>query len=333
MAWLKISNIKGPPGSRGPSGMAGPAGQSIIGPRGKDGSDGKDAPTIVDIDIEQQKNYFNFVIYLSDGSKYTTKEIKIPNGGTAYSFIGLGGGGGSGTGADGKSAYEIWIEEGNVGTPQDFLDSLVGADGVDGADGSQYYFGVGIPSNLIHSDNDIYQDVTNGDQYKKIAGAWVYQGTVGAGGGPSSTTEIIYDVPCESDVYPGAAVYIKKGPEVTSMMADWTNLFALTTMDSTVYQSVAANGLADDYDTSNIIGIVESKTSSILCNIRISGVSAANYYALNVYEEYYLSDFSPGAIVPTAAAPTSTGHILLKIGQPTGYSKLLYLRGERIVRA
>jgi hypothetical protein len=32
-------------------------------------------------------------------------------------------------GATGKSAYEIWIEEGNVGTEQDFLDSLVGADG------------------------------------------------------------------------------------------------------------------------------------------------------------------------------------------------------------
>ena len=33
------------------------------------------------------------------------------------------------TGATGASAYEIWIAEGNVGTEQDFLDSLVGADG------------------------------------------------------------------------------------------------------------------------------------------------------------------------------------------------------------
>lgn len=32
-------------------------------------------------------------------------------------------------GANGLSAYEIWIEEGNVGTEQDFLDSLVGATG------------------------------------------------------------------------------------------------------------------------------------------------------------------------------------------------------------
>lgn len=41
-------------------------------------------------------------------------------------------------GSDGLSAYDIWIGEGNVGTEQDFLDSLVGADGADGADGVPY---------------------------------------------------------------------------------------------------------------------------------------------------------------------------------------------------
>lgn len=45
--------------------------------------------------------------------------------------------GGGGAGADGASAYQIWIDAGNVGTEQDFLDSLVGADGADGADGTQ----------------------------------------------------------------------------------------------------------------------------------------------------------------------------------------------------
>jgi hypothetical protein len=38
-------------------------------------------------------------------------------------------------GVDGKSAYEIWLEEGNTGTEQDFLDSLVGEDGAQGAPG------------------------------------------------------------------------------------------------------------------------------------------------------------------------------------------------------
>lgn len=35
-----------------------------------------------------------------------------------------------GQGADGKSAYEIWLEQGNVGSEQDFLDSLKGNDGL-----------------------------------------------------------------------------------------------------------------------------------------------------------------------------------------------------------
>ena len=38
-------------------------------------------------------------------------------------------------GEDGKSAYEIWLDEGNVGTEQDFLESLKGADGRNGIDG------------------------------------------------------------------------------------------------------------------------------------------------------------------------------------------------------
>ena len=38
-------------------------------------------------------------------------------------------------GTDGKSAYQIWLDEGNIGTEQDFLDSLKGADGRNGIDG------------------------------------------------------------------------------------------------------------------------------------------------------------------------------------------------------
>ena len=38
-------------------------------------------------------------------------------------------------GVDGKSAYEIWLDEGNVGTEQDFLDSLIGAQGPQGIQG------------------------------------------------------------------------------------------------------------------------------------------------------------------------------------------------------
>ena len=45
-------------------------------------------------------------------------------------------------GADGDSAYQVWLDEGNTGTEQDFLDSLKGTDGTPGdpgADGDSAY--------------------------------------------------------------------------------------------------------------------------------------------------------------------------------------------------
>ena len=39
-------------------------------------------------------------------------------------------------GTDGKSAYQIWLDLGNTGTEQDFLESLKGTDGSDGTNGS-----------------------------------------------------------------------------------------------------------------------------------------------------------------------------------------------------
>ena len=45
-------------------------------------------------------------------------------------------------GVDGKSAYQIWLDEGNVGTEQDFLDSLRGEDGINGKDGKDGKDGV-----------------------------------------------------------------------------------------------------------------------------------------------------------------------------------------------
>ena len=41
-----------------------------------------------------------------------------------------------GTGSSGASAYDIWLSEGNTGTIQDFLNSLVGAAGAQGSTGA-----------------------------------------------------------------------------------------------------------------------------------------------------------------------------------------------------
>uniref|UniRef100_UPI0018E01320 hypothetical protein n=1 Tax=Algoriphagus resistens TaxID=1750590 RepID=UPI0018E01320 len=55
------------------------------------------------------------------------------NTGTEQEFLeGLAGA----DGADGQSAYDEWLAAGNTGTEQDFLDSLVGAAGADGIDGT-----------------------------------------------------------------------------------------------------------------------------------------------------------------------------------------------------
>ena len=42
-------------------------------------------------------------------------------------YLAANGGGGGGTGTPGLSAYQVWLNEGNVGNESDFLDSLVGA--------------------------------------------------------------------------------------------------------------------------------------------------------------------------------------------------------------
>lgn len=53
-------------------------------------------------------------------------------------------------GQDGKSAYEIWLEEGNTGTEAEYLASLKGEQGIQGAtgkDGTSYYFYVRYSEN------------------------------------------------------------------------------------------------------------------------------------------------------------------------------------------
>lgn len=47
--------------------------------------------------------------------------------------------GADGVGTQGPSAYDVWLARGNEGTEQDFLDSLVGADGSDGTSGLSAY--------------------------------------------------------------------------------------------------------------------------------------------------------------------------------------------------
>lgn len=67
-------------------------------------------------------------------------------------------------GADGKSAFQIWLEQGNTGSEQDFLDSLKG----DTPDLSDYALKSDIPKDYITeipeeyvTETELNQAITN----------------------------------------------------------------------------------------------------------------------------------------------------------------------------
>jgi hypothetical protein len=116
---------------------------------------------------------------------------------------------------------------------------------------------------------------------------------------------VIPSVPCEASVFVGAAVIMQGS-------------------------GIAKNGLADSLANSNIIGIVESKATSIICNIRVLGVSGSLFVGLDVTKEYYLSESVVGGI--STLPPVSSGSVILKIGQPYSATEMLVNKGQRTVR-
>ena len=79
-----------------------------------------------------------------------------------------------------------------------------------------------------------------------------------------------------------------------------------------------------------IKAVSSSKSTSILCDIRVTGVSEQVLSGLDVTKEYFLSDTVAGGIATTI--PTASGYVKLKLGQPFSDKKFLMLKGERQVR-
>jgi uncharacterized protein (TIGR02145 family) len=104
----------GPIGPQGPAGPQGP--QGVAGPAGADGQDGAVGAT----------------------------GASGPAGPAGPQ--GIAGADGQ-DGNNGQSAYEIWLDLGNTGTEQDFIDSLVGPEGPQGAQGPQGNPGTTISNN------------------------------------------------------------------------------------------------------------------------------------------------------------------------------------------
>jgi hypothetical protein len=94
---------------------------------------------------------------------------------------------------------------------------------------------------------------------------------------------------------------------------------------------IAVRALADSFNNSNIIGVIEAKSNSTTCTIRFLGETDSIFSGLDETKEYYLSDVNPGEM--TTAVPTTSGHIILKVGQPVTTTEFLVLKGIRIQRA
>lgn len=143
--------VRGLPGFQGLIGLRGPEGQN--GFNGQDGEDGVDAPYIVDIALIQIKfDTVSFDFEFSDGTTIHTNAVKLPQGNNVYISGGgfASGDGGGGSGEDGKSAYEIAVENGFNGTETEWLASLVGPAGADGDTGPKGDKGdPGDPAGLV----------------------------------------------------------------------------------------------------------------------------------------------------------------------------------------
>ncbi len=123
----------GPAGAQGPQGEPGPAGpqgpQGVAGANGADGQDGVPGPQGPAGPQGPQGIQGPAGADGQDGTVGATG----PSGPAGPQ--GVAGADGQ-DGNNGQSAYEIWLDLGNTGTEQDFIDSLVGPEGPQGADGS-----------------------------------------------------------------------------------------------------------------------------------------------------------------------------------------------------
>ena len=120
---------------------------------------------------------------------------------------------------------------------------------------------------------------------------------------------VLVNVPCDPSV----------------LIGDWVRMDLL---------GVAYQALADNINNSNVIGLVEFKSTSTLCNIRVLGVSEPLFVGLDPTKEYFLSNVvAGGMIIQGPTVPSAPGEVLLKVGQPFSSTRILVLKGQRIQRS
>lgn len=124
---------------------------------------------------------------------------------------------------------------------------------------------------------------------------------------PGSTPDILVpDLDCDSSVAVG----------------DWVRYDAF---------NILIKAQADSVDGAHVVGLVEEKTTSTKCVVRVAGVSKALFIGLDVSKEYFLSSVSAGQM--TVSPPTASGEVLLSLGQPITPTKFIVRKGMRVKRS
>lgn len=96
--------------------------------------------------------------------------------------------------------------------------------------------------------------------------------------------------------------------------------------------TTAINALADSLANSDVIGVVESKTSATVCSIRFLGLSTIGVFSgLDPDLHYFLSNTVPGAM--TTTLPTAAGSVVLRLGQAFSADRFLVQKNIRLARS
>lgn len=89
--------------------------------------------------------------------------------------------------------------------------------------------------------------------------------------------------------------------------------------------------LADTTTNGALIGICESKQSSVLCTVRFFGISAVAFIGLDTSKNYFLSESTPGGMV--TAPPSGSGNIVKIVGRPVSSTAFVVGPEIGLVRA
>ena len=123
-----------------------------------------------------------------DGTKAIPMVLVTKNANGLFEYAS---GGGGSAGPAGKSAYEIAVENGYVGTESAWLASLKGATGATGATGTAgatWLFGTTAPASTLGKTGDFYLNTATFDIYSKATGSWVVSGNIKGATGATGAT-------------------------------------------------------------------------------------------------------------------------------------------------